>query len=128
MFGKFGAPALGVFGCGFASALSMWIVFCYLSFYICLNERYKELDIFTRMSAFRLSVMQEILTLGMPLSLTVTAEAGLFSAVSIMIGTLGTLITGAHQIALNVVTTMFINPFITVVTDLPSFTANFFFI
>ena len=62
------------------------------------------------MTAFRLSVMQEILKLGLPISITVTAEAGLFSAVSIMIGTLGTNITGAHQIALNVVTTMFMIP------------------
>jgi MATE family multidrug resistance protein len=110
MFGNFGAPALGVFGCGVASALSMWIVFCYLSFYIFSNDRYKELDIFTRMTAFRLSVMREILKLGIPISITITAEAGLFSAVSIMIGTLGTQITGAHQIALNVVTTMFMVP------------------
>jgi MATE family multidrug resistance protein len=26
MFGHFGAPALGVVGCGYASAISMWLV------------------------------------------------------------------------------------------------------
>ncbi len=110
MFGNLGMPALGVLGCGIASAISMWLVFCFLSLYVYFDSRYKELNIFNRMTAFRLSVMQEILKLGLPISVTVTAEAGLFSAVSIMIGTLGTNITGAHQIALNVVTSMFMVP------------------
>ena len=43
-------------------------------------------------------------------SITVTAEAGLFSAVSIMVGTLGAEITSAHQIAMNVATTTFMVP------------------
>jgi len=110
MFGNYGAPALGVLGCGIASALSMWLVFCFLSLYVYFDSRYKHLNIFSLITAFRLSIMQEILRLGVPISITVTAEAGLFSAVSIMIGTLGTEITGAHQIALNVVTIMFMIP------------------
>ncbi len=66
--------------------------------------------IFERASAFRGKIMREILKLGIPISISVTAEAGLFSAVSIMIGTLGAIITSANQIALNVITVTFMVP------------------
>ncbi|MEC8956569.1 MAG: MATE family efflux transporter, partial [Pseudomonadota bacterium] len=95
IFGNFGAPALGVLGCGLASAISMWLIFIFLSSYMFFNARYKQLNIFEKYTAFRLSIMREILKLGIPISITVTAEAGLFSAVSIMVGTLGAEITSA---------------------------------
>ena len=63
IFGNFGAPKLGVLGCGFASAISMWLVFIYLSSYFYLNKRYKKLMIFERASAFRGKIMREILKL-----------------------------------------------------------------
>lgn len=110
IFGNFGAPALGVLGCGLASAISMWLIFIFLSSYMFFNARYKQLNIFEKYTAFRLSIMREILKLGIPISITVTAEAGLFSAVSIMVGTLGAEITSAHQIAMNVATTTFMVP------------------
>lgn len=110
IFGNFGAPKMGVLGCGLASAISMWLVFFYLSCYIFMNPRYKKLKIFEKASAFRLTIMREILKLGIPISISVTAEAGLFSAVSIMIGTLGAIITSANQIALNVITVTFMIP------------------
>ena len=110
IFGNFGAPALGVLGCGLASAISMWLIFIFLSSYVFFNARYKQFNIFEKYTAFRLSIMHEILKLGVPISITVTAEAGLFSAVSIMVGTLGAEITSAHQIAMNVATTTFMVP------------------
>jgi MATE family multidrug resistance protein len=42
--------------------------------------------------------------------LTITAEAGLFSAVSILMGTRGANIAAAHQIAINFAATMFMIP------------------
>ena len=110
MFGHFGAPALGAVGCGVASAITMWAVFFLFSFYIFINPRYKPFNIFQNLQFFRLSIIREILYLGIPISLMVTAEAGLFSAVSILVGTRGTAITGAHQIALNFSATMFMIP------------------
>jgi len=110
MFGHFGAPALGAVGCGVASAITMWAVFFLFSLYIFINPRYKPFNIFQNLQFFRLSIIREILYLGIPISLMVTAEAGLFSAVSILVGTRGTAITGAHQIALNFSATMFMIP------------------
>ena len=110
MFGKFGAPAMGAVGCGYASAISMWAVMFALSGYIMFSRYFKPFHIFSRVAPLRLDVFKEIIALGVPIAITVTAEAGLFSAVSILIGTRGTNITAAHQIAISFSSTTFMIP------------------
>ena len=110
IYGHFGAPALGAVGCGVASAITMWLMMILLATYMMLNRRYRPLQIFTRVPHPRLPVLKEIIVLGVPIAVTITAESGLFSAVSIMVGTLGAEITAAHQIAINFASTMFMVP------------------
>ncbi len=110
MFGKFGAPALGAVGCGWASAISMWLVMFALLAYVLISPRYRELKIFARFAPPRLNVLREVIVLGVPIAVTITAEAGLFAAVSILVGTLGAAITAAHQIAINFASTFFMVP------------------
>ena len=110
MFGHFGAPALGAVGCGYASAITMWIVMFTLGGYMMLSKSYRPFHIFSRVAPLRLSVFKEIIWLGVPIAVTITAEAGLFSAVSILIGTRGTEITAAHQIAISFSSTTFMVP------------------
>jgi len=110
MFGHFGAPALGVVGCGYASAISMWLVMFALAGHVLVSRHYRPFHIFSRIAPPRLDVFKEIISLGMPIAITITAEAGLFSAVSILMGTRGTEITAAHQIAINFSSTTFMIP------------------
>ena len=110
MFGHFGAPALGAVGCGYASAISMWIVMFALGGYMMFNSHYRPFHLFSRLAPLRLDVFREIVGLGVPIAITITAEAGLFSAVSILMGTRGTEITAGHQIAINFSSTMFMIP------------------
>jgi len=110
MFGKFGAPALGVVGCGIASAISMWLVAGALALYMLLSPFYRRFDLFSRVAPLRMSVLREMIVLGVPIAITITAEAGLFGAVSILMGTRGVEITAAHQIAINFASTMFMIP------------------
>ena len=110
MFGHFGAPALGVVGCGYASAITMWLVMIVLGSYMVLSPFYKRFQLFVRLAPLRLSAFKEILQLGIPIAVTITAEAGLFSAVSILMGTRGTEITAAHQIAISFSSTTFMIP------------------
>jgi MATE family multidrug resistance protein len=110
MFGKLGAPAMGAVGCGLASGITMWIIAIVLATYIVSSSRYESLDLFSRLSPMRPSVLREIVFLGVPIAITITAEAGLFNAVSILMGTLGPEITAAHQIAINFASTMFMVP------------------
>jgi len=110
MFGKFGAPALGAVGCGYASAITMWLVMLAMASHIIISRRYRPFRIFTKVAPLRLSVFKEIVFLGVPIAITITAEAGLFSAVSILMGTRGTNITAAHQIAISFSSTTFMVP------------------
>lgn len=110
MFGKFGAPALGAVGCGVASAITMWLVALALASYIAISPHYRPFKIFSRVAPVRLPELREIVVLGVPIAITITAEAGLFAAVSILMGTRGTEITAAHQIAINFSATMFMIP------------------
>ena len=110
MFGKLGAPAMGAVGCGLASGITMWIIAVILATYMLSSKVYEPLDLFSRLSPMRPSVLKEIVFLGVPIAITITAEAGLFNAVSILMGTLGPAITAAHQIALNFASTMFMVP------------------
>jgi MATE family multidrug resistance protein len=110
IYGHFGFPAYGAVGCGIASAITMWLMVFVLGIYVYLHPIYKPLKIFDHMAPVRLPVLKEILSLGAPIAVTITAEAGLFSAVSILIGTRGADITAAHQIALNFASTLFMIP------------------
>ena len=110
IFGNLGAPALGAVGCGIASAITMWLMAIILTTYMLMAKRYKSMGIFARLAPPRPGAFREILVLGLPIAVTITAEAGLFNAVSIMMGTLGAAITAAHQIAINFAATMFMIP------------------
>ncbi|MDJ0812086.1 MAG: MATE family efflux transporter [Woeseiaceae bacterium] len=110
MFGHFGAPALGAVGCGVASAITMWLLMIVLVTYMLLSPTYAPLKIFSRMAPVRPDVLKEIVVLGVPIAITITAEAGLFNAVSILMGTRGAATAAAHQIAINFAATMFMIP------------------
>ena len=110
MFGNLGAPALGAVGCGLASAITMWLVALVLAVYMLNRDVYKPMHIFGRFAPPRPAVIAEIVSLGWPIAIMITAEAGLFSAISLMMGTRGTAITAAHQIGINFSATTFMIP------------------
>ncbi|MDA0680025.1 MAG: MATE family efflux transporter [Proteobacteria bacterium] len=110
MYGHFGMPAYGAVGCGMASAITMWLMVFVMTIYVARKPIYRALKIFDHMAPIRMPVLKEILALGTPIAVTITAEAGLFSAVSILVGTRGADVTAAHQIALNFAATMFMIP------------------
>ncbi len=110
IYGKLGAPALGAVGCGVASAITMWLIMLVLGGYMLMNKHYAPLKIFSRVSPLRPEALREIIVLGVPIAVTITAEAGLFNAVSILMGTLGPNIAAGHQIAINFASTAFMIP------------------
>lgn len=110
MFGRFGAPELGTVGCGYASAITMWLIMIVLTTHMAVSRHYKGFALFSRLTVVRPSAMKEILLLGTPIAVTITAETGLFSAISILMGTRGAEISAAHQVAINFSATTFMIP------------------
>ncbi len=110
MYGKWGAPAMGGVGCGVASAIAMWFMLVALLIYVYHSKRCDVLRLFKRHKSRVQHMKREILSLGIPISANVVAEAGLFVAVSLLMGTLSANAAAAHQIALNYASTMFMIP------------------
>ncbi len=110
MYGNLGAPALGAVGAAIASAITMWLIMLILWVHMATHKSYEPYALFSRVAPVRPETLREIVVLGVPIAITITAEAGLFNAVSILMGTLGPEITAAHQIAINFATTTFMIP------------------
>ena len=110
MFGKLGVPAYGVVGCGIASAVTMWLTLFVMATYFTRKTIYRSLKIFDHIAPVSMPVLKEIIGLGAPIAVTITAEAGFFAAVTLLIGSRGVDITAAHQISVNFASTMFMIP------------------
>jgi MATE family multidrug resistance protein len=110
MYGNLGAPTLGAAGCGISSAITVWLMAIGLGSYLYWHKRYEPLKIFVRSATVRWPILKELLGLGLPITMTITAEVGLFNAVSIMVGTISVEVAAAHQIAVNFAGTMFMVP------------------
>ena len=109
MFGKLGVPAMGAVGAGWATAVVMWINLVMLVIYILGHRRYAEIWQAEKVST-DWQRSREMLHLGLPIALTLVNEVGMFSAVGLLMGSLGVVEVAAHQIAINFAGMMFMIP------------------
>jgi MATE family multidrug resistance protein len=110
MFGNLGFPRLGAVGCGAASALAMWSMLFYMATYVRRERRYRQYELFGGFDWPDRARIRALLALGLPIAASVISEAGLFSAVGLLMGKLGATVVAAHQIAMNYAATMFMIP------------------
>ena len=108
MFGKFGFPALGLVGTGYASSIVFTCGFLLLAGYVLL--KYSEDRILTRIWQPNFAMIRELFFVGGPIGLTLGFEMGMFSAAAIAMGTFGATELAAHQIALQTASTSFMIP------------------
>lgn len=107
MFGKFGFPALGLVGTGWASALTYWLTFLALALYV-----HRVLPQFEVFKAVRLQTgaLLNLIRVGWPIGLTLGFESALFSATAILMGLFGAVPLAAHQIAIQSASFTFMVP------------------
>jgi MATE family multidrug resistance protein len=110
IYGKFGLPALGAVGCGVSNALVMWFMFAVMFAYMHRHERYAPFKLFKTFAAPSAPMLRELVLLGLPIVGSLLAEGGLFAAAALIMGSLGAITAGAHQIALNYAAFMFMVP------------------
>jgi MATE family multidrug resistance protein len=108
MFGRYGLPAFGLVGTGYASSIVYLSIFAMLGIYT--SKKYASLKIFTRLRTPDASMLSEVIRLGGPIGMTLAFEAGMFSAAAIAMGTLGKNELAAHQIALQTASISFMIP------------------
>ena len=102
IYGKFGAPELGLFGAGISTLVSriiIWVLFILVFIRRTAYAPYRK-----GIAAIRISrhSWKKLNIIGWPIGLQQGLEAGTFCVTAIMIGWLGSLALAAHQIAITI--------------------------
>jgi MATE family multidrug resistance protein len=101
IFGHLGAPALGMAGSGYASAINQWLMLGGLALCARLMPDLAALRVLRNAFAARRIEMVEILRLGWPIGGMRGIEVGVFMTAGILMGLFGPAALAAHQLVLN---------------------------
>jgi multidrug resistance protein, MATE family len=96
MFGNFGFPALGLVGAGYATMVIEFLLFVLGFWYVWTYLRPTRVFVWQGLEP---ATLRELLRVGVPLALSLAFEGGMFTAVTLLMGTLGAVQLAAHQIA-----------------------------
>ncbi len=107
IFGNLGAPELGLQGAAVTSLGTHTLMFVALAIYAARKADLREYALFARFWRPDNEALAQVFRLGWPISLTLLAEAGLFTATMIMMGWVGTTELAAHGIALQIISLTF---------------------
>lgn len=108
--GKLGMPRLGAIGCGVATALVFWFMFFAMLAHMARHRVYRRFAFFSAIAPPNRRTLAELVRVGAPIAGSILAEGGLFAGAALMIGAMGAVTVGAHQIALNYASFMFMVP------------------
>jgi MATE family multidrug resistance protein len=111
VFGNLGAPALGLEGSAISSVLTSLAMICAYGLVIRLDRKLRRYRVLGRWWRAEWQRLREILRIGVPIALTVLAEAGLFSLAALLMGRIGQAELAAHTVALNIAALAFQIPF-----------------
>lgn len=101
IYGEFGAPALGGAGCGVATAIVYWAMFISILIYAYGSNVLKQASLFEHFYWPDWQAIKTILTIGIPIALSLLFEVSLFAIVAIILVPFGAEVVASHQIALN---------------------------
>ena len=110
MYGKFGMPVLGAAGCGYASALVLVVQMVAYALVVKHHKVIKKLEVFGRFDRPDWPEIWRFFKLGFPIGVSMFAEVGLFSVVTLLASSLSTATLAAHQVALNYSSLLFMVP------------------
>ena len=111
IFGNLGAPELGLKGAGVATTITALATLAAYIAVIRLDPRLHRYHIFGRWWAPDWERFRQIVRIGTPIALTITAEAGIFGAAAFLMGNIGTAQLAAHTVALQIAALAFQVPF-----------------
>ncbi len=110
LFGAIGMPALGAPGCGLGSALSFWVMLALLAGHTLSSPHYRRFGLWRALERPDIAALKRLLALGLPIGVSLFLQSGLFTAVAMLMGSLGSAAVAAHQVALNYCGIVFMAP------------------
>ncbi|MET4025614.1 MATE family multidrug resistance protein [Marinobacter sp. MBR-99] len=110
IYGKLGLPAMGGVGCGWATSLSNGTAAIALLIYLNRSRTFRQFHLLADWVKPNWQGIRYILGIGVPIGFTIFVEASMFSVIALFLAPLGPVIVAGHQIALNVVSLLFMLP------------------
>ena len=110
IYGKFGCPAFGVTGSGVATCISRAYLALVLVVYLLWYDSRHKTELLKTPVHPDLNRIRQLITLGFPAAIQLTAEISIFALVASLIARLGAIAQAGHQIALNTVAFTYMVP------------------
>lgn len=110
IYGKWGAPAMGVVGSGWSTAIARFYMAAVLIGYLLWYDRKHRTDLLKTPVEVDLPRIRRLLALGLPAALQITVEIGVFALATTLIGRLGAVALASHQITLNTASLTYMVP------------------
>jgi MATE family multidrug resistance protein len=107
-----GWPAMGVQGCGVATAVALWAEVLVAAWLLWRDDFYTPFALWSRpWPRPDRAALSALLRLGLPIAGSFLIEVSAFSFMALFIARLGTEPVAAHQIAMNLISLMYMLPF-----------------
>ena len=110
IFGKFGLPALGIFGGGLASSIVWTLLALLLALVIVTDRQFRRYHLFGRFWRPDWPRYRRLWKLGLPIGLAMGFEGGVFSAAAYLMGLIDAESVAAHAVALQIAALSFMVP------------------
>jgi len=110
IYGRFGMPALGLAGVGYAYAISGIVSLAMYSIYIVFTKGVSDYNVFYHIRHFRLDIIKNIMRVGVPVGVTMSLEVSAMLVIVAMIGVLDKNALAAYQIVMQLATLAIMMP------------------
>lgn len=110
MFGNFGFPAMGAAGAALSTGIAQTIGCLALYAYTLRTRRYAKYQLRQPMTRPDWAHIATIVRLGIPISIGMAMESGMFTATALLMGRFGVDTVAGHQIAINIASITFMIP------------------
>lgn len=110
IYGKLGAPALGVVGSAWSTCIARALMAGILLYFIVHYERQRRWGLLRVALRPDLARIRRLMALGLPAAMHICLEIGVFGAATALAATLGTVPLASHQIALHTASLTFMVP------------------
>ncbi len=110
VYGKFGLPELGGIGCGWATAIVLWLELFLMSLISLKNQTLNKIKWYLNWGKPDTKKITEILKLGMPIGIALLIESSMFALIALFLAELGSTVVAGHQVAMSFISTLFMVP------------------